>query len=629
MALSALLAADLSAQVDVLTAQYENNRTGANMREGVLTPQNVNASQFGKLFSRAVDGPIYALPLIVTQFRMPDGARHNLAIVATLNNSVYAFDADNPAAATPYWHAQLGTPIYTGELYLGPEIGIVATPVIDLATNTIYLTAIVNTAAAAGGYDAGSFLFALDLATGTLKYNSPQRVVLPLATGEQETDATAWYQRAGLLLANDAVYVGYVYVSDDSLAIQHGFVQAFQADDLSVRLASWESSPNTPHAGIWQAGRGLAADRFGNLFVSTADGEWNGTTDFGNSVVELHARNLTVESYFTPSNWEALFQSDTDLGANGVTLLPDFHLALTGGKQGIIYLMNRIDLGGLENDDAASKRNLAPLQSFQAGHGCGYTQCGQHLSTAYWAHRTHPYLFVWDKQDYLRAYPFDIVPRRFRPAEATVGTVLPDSTGGVVVTSNESEDHTGIVWAYTAAQSPFVDAVPGTLRAFEATDITKEIYNSDQNAARDATGSFVKFLSPVVANGRVYVGNQSGTLEVYGLLCQTDQSENLKVRSDHDGESRTETITVTNHSGHSIAGPFSIVFPDLPAGVTVANASGVTSCAAPAGKPWIAVTRAPLWVRTGHSFNVQVTFDVPAKTKLRYTAVVLAGSGGQ
>src|SRR6185437_15181955 len=253
-----------------------------------------------------------------------------------------------------------------------------------------------------------------------------------------------WLQRAGLLLSDGAVYLGYTYVSDDLLSIEHGFVQAFQADDMSVRRTSWESSPNTPHAGVWQAARGLAADRFGNLFVATGDGEWNGTTDFGNSVVQLHSRTLTVENYFTPSNWEALFQSDIDVGGGGVTLMPDTNLAIAGGKEGVVYLMDRSDLVGLQStptpDDSSKPghnfqaswsfprylkqgRGLVPLQSFQASHGCGFTNCGQHLSTAYWANRFHPYLFVWDKGDTLRAFPFNPAFRRFQTSDSTTGPV--------------------------------------------------------------------------------------------------------------------------------------------------------------------------------------------------------------
>jgi hypothetical protein len=302
--------------------------------------------------------------------------------------------------------------------------------------------------------------------------------------------------------------------------------------------------------------------------------------------------------------------------------------------------MDGANLGGLQTDSGpgASSHNLpgvlkqlkglVPLQSFKASNGCGVTQCGQHLSTAFLADKIHPYLYVWDKQDYLRAWPFDIISHRFRTENSTVGTVLVNDTGGIVATSDESKPRTGLVWAYTATLSPFTDAVPGTLRAFDAANIGKEIYNSDQNSSRDATGSFVKFLSPVVANGRVYVGNQSESMEVYGLLCQADQSRNLQVRS-NSGQNNADTITVTNRSGSAIAGPFSIVLTGLPAGVTVTGSGGVTSCAAPAGNPWMAAPGAPLWLENGQSFSVQVTFNQPANAKLHYNPIVLAGSGGQ
>jgi hypothetical protein len=614
----------LIAQVDVLTAQYGNGRTGANMQESVLTSSNVNSAEFGRLFSRAVDGPIYALPLLVTQFNVPGKGLCDIVIVATLANSVYAFDADNPSQSQPYWQINLGTPLYTGSLFLGPTVGILATPVIDRTTNTIYLTAMINNSG-----DVGIYLFALDLATGNLKFNSPQRTVLPLSTGQQAVDATNWYQRAGLLLSNNTVYTAYTYVSNDGLTTEHGFVQAFQSDDLSVRLASWESSPNTPHGGVWQAGRGLAADASGNLFIVTADGEWNGTTDYGNSVVELAPSTLAVQSYFTPLNWLPLYLADTDLGANGVTLIPNSSLAFTGGKQGVIYLMSQSNLGGIQ-----TSLGSVPVQSWQASNGCGYTQCGQNLSTAYWAHATNPYLFVWDKQDYLRAYPFNQDSQQFVTTNGAVGTVLPVSTGGIVVTSNASTAGSGVLWAYTTAQSPYSAAVPGTLRAYNATNITNEIYNSDQSGARDTAGSFVKFLSPVVANGRVYLGNQSGTLQVYGLLCQTNQTSNLTVvrgpfRTVPKSTQYTQQITLTNNGANSIGGPFSIAFGALPAGVTVVNPNGTTSCAAPADSPWIAATAAPLWLQPGQSFSVTVTFNRTGSAGVTYTPAVLAGSGGQ
>lgn len=619
--LSLLTSAAMFAQVDVLTAQYGNDRTGANMRERVLTTANVNAARFGKLFSLPVDGPVYAWPLLVTRFNVPGTGPRDLVVVATLANSVYAYDANDPAQSQPYWHVNLGTP--DSASIAGPPAGILSTPVIDRSTNTIYLTATINKSG-----NVGTYLFALDLATGDLKYASPQRAVLPLSTGQQATDATNWLQRAGLLLANNTVYVGYTYVSNDGLVTEHGFVQAFRADDLRVRLASWESSPTTPHGGVWQAGRGLAADASGNLFIVTADGEWNGKTDYGNSVAELAPYSLAVKNYFTPLNWDLLFEGDTDLGANGVTLIPHSDLAFTGGKQGVVYLMSQSNLGGIQGGNV-------PLQSMQASNGCGYTQCGQSLSTAYWAHATNPYLFVWDKLDYLRAYPFDLALRQFNTAHATVGPVFSAGNGGVVVTSNGSVPGTGIVWAYTSDQDPLLTTVPGTLRAYNAANITNEIYNSSQSFARDTAGSFVKFLSPVVANGHVYLGNQSGSLDVYGLLCQIDQTSSLTIER---GPSRTapggsanssQQITFTNKSPDSIAGPFSVAFKALPSGVTVVDPSGVTSCAPPAGVPWIAASDAPFWLQPGQSFSVNVTFNRTGSAEVSYTPIVLAGSGAQ
>ena len=164
------LASVLHAQVDVLTAQYNISRTSSNMQETILTRANVNSSQFGKLFSRTVDAPFYASPLIVTNFNIPHVGPRNLVIIATLGNTVYVFDADDPNAASPYWSVNLGTPPFTGCCYLGPTLGILSTPVIDRSTNTIYLTAVVK------GTDVGLYVFALDLGTGALKFNSPRRV---------------------------------------------------------------------------------------------------------------------------------------------------------------------------------------------------------------------------------------------------------------------------------------------------------------------------------------------------------------------------------------------------------------------------------------------------------------------
>src|SRR6266700_2688038 len=262
------LAGVLHAQVDVLTAQYNISRTSSNMQETILTRANVNSSQFGKLFSRTVDAPFYASPLIVTNFNIPHVGPRNLVIIATLGNTVYVFDADDPNAASPYWSVNLGTPPFTGCCYLGPTLGILSTPVIDRGTNTIYVTAIVQS------IGVGLYVYALDLATGALKFNSPRRITYTFPSGVTKSDASlpggsSWLQRAGLLLFNNVLYVGTSAVWEGAtIFTQEGFIQTFKADDLSVELASFDTTPTSEGGGFWQAGRGIAADSSGNVFAA-------------------------------------------------------------------------------------------------------------------------------------------------------------------------------------------------------------------------------------------------------------------------------------------------------------------------------------------------------------------------
>ena len=261
-------------QVDVLTAQYNRSRTSSNMHEKILNCANVNRSQFGKLFSRKVDAPFYASPLVVTNFNVPGVGLRNLVFIATLGNSVYAFDADDPNADKPYWSVKLGTPVFTGCCYLGPTLGILSTPVIDRSNDTIYLTAIIKSPETG---DTGLYVFALDLATGEMKFNSPRRITYTFPSGITKTNASGWLQRAGLLLYNNVLYVGTsnVVEHDGEHRTQEGFILAFKGNDLSVQLASFETTPTGEGGAFWQAGRGIAADSSGNIFVAVDSGAYN------------------------------------------------------------------------------------------------------------------------------------------------------------------------------------------------------------------------------------------------------------------------------------------------------------------------------------------------------------------
>jgi hypothetical protein len=392
----ACAAGGLYGQVDVLTAQYNLSRTSSNTQETILNNSNVNSASFGKLFTRTVDAPFYAFPLIVTNFEVPGVGRRDLVIIATLGNTVYAFDADNPNVANPYWSVNLGTPQVTGCCYPGPTEGILSTPVIDKATSTIYLTAIVQSSS-----EPNLYVFALDLATGAMKYNSPRMITYTFPSGITETNAGTWLQRAALLLYGNVLYVGTANVLENPMDwhTQEGFLQTFKANDLSVQLDSFDTTPTGQGGGFWQAGRGIAADSSGNAFVALDGGAYSPIMSLAVSVVKFSSGTLSPISWFTPSNWATLYPANLDLSANGVTLIPGTNLAFAGGKAGVIYLLDQTNLGGLEPASGG-----APLQEFQASEGCGLTDCGQHLPTAFWAHPGQKYLYVWDVHDYLRQY---------------------------------------------------------------------------------------------------------------------------------------------------------------------------------------------------------------------------------
>jgi len=614
------------AQVDVLTAQYNLSRTSSNMRETILTRANVNSSQFGKLFSRSVDAPFYAFPLIVTDFEVPGVGLRDLLIVATLGNTVYAFDADNPNVNAPYWSVNLGTPQNTSCCYPGPTEGILSTPVIDRGTKTIYLTAIVQSAAGTN-----LFVYALDLATGAMKYNSPRMITYTFASGLIATDASTWLQRAGLLLYNNLLYVGTANVLENPLMwqSQEGFIQTFQADDLTVQIDSFETNPNGQGGGFWQAGRGIAADSSGNVFVAVDSGDYNPLLSLAVSVIKFSSGTLSPITWFTPEHWSFLYPANLDLSANGVTLIPDTNLAFAGGKTGVIYLLDQSNLGGLEGSSGGTS-----VQQFQASDGCGITDCGQHLPTAYWPHPRNPYMYVWDVGDYLRAYPFNLASQRFATKYVTVGTFLPSRAGGMTVSSNGAQEGTGILWATTALLDPSSAAVPGAIHAFDANDITTELYNTDQNSTRDAMGTFVKMTTPVVANGKVYVNTQSNVLPVYGLLCQANVGPEVTITggpfvSIPGTSNYTQQVTFLNSGTAAIGGPFTLILSDLSAGATLRGSSGTTSCILPAGDVYIQLPKAPVWLKPGASFMKEMEFTATGGTGITYNPILVAGTGGQ
>ena len=397
-----ILLAHLGAQVTVNMSQYDFERTGANLQEWILHPSNVNSASFGKLFSRSVDASVYALPLIVPNLNIA-GERRNVLFVATMGNTVYAFDADDPARAEPYWSKNLGTPA-PGDSWIGPVYhGILSTPFIDVPTGTLYTVTMVRK-----GQESNLFVHALDIHDGKPKYNSPQLLSFPFAGAETLTNVKGGLQRVGLLMRNEVLYIAFANIVPDPKDqhwSQEGFVQSFNARDLSQRLAVFQSTPTGRKGGIWQAGRGIASDGAGNIYIATAGGSYDGVTNFGSSVLKFGPRSLKLIDWFTPKNHEFLFLQNIDMSAGGVTLIPNSQLMFAGGKEGVIFLLNREAMGKLEGE------NAEPLQRFKATNGCGQKDCAQTLGTAFWARKNDGVLYVWDRNDVLNAY--DFVNERF------------------------------------------------------------------------------------------------------------------------------------------------------------------------------------------------------------------------
>ncbi len=523
------------AQTSVLTQHNDIGRTGQNTNETILTTSNVNSTQFGKLFTLKVDGQVYAQPLYVPKLTI-NGVTHNVLIVATEADSVYAFDADSNtgANATFLWHASVidtahgaasgATPVpYTtvGCTDMQPQSGITATPAIDTSTGTIYAEA-----KSLENGNAVHRLHALDITTGNEKSFGPV-VINALPNGEPGTgdgssggvlqfDNLTQNSRPGLLLSNGTIFIGYASHCDNGP--YHGWLFAYGESSLA-RLAYFNSTPYGGLGGFWSAGAGLAADSSGNMFLVTGNGSYdtnNPTNDYGDSILKMSYAGgaFTVEDYFTPYNQSSLSGGDTDLGSGGILLLPDQpgtfpHELVEAGKQGTIYLVNRDTLttspphycNGCSSDPEI-------VQESSAGKiGGMWSMPAYWNDTVYFAGSGGP----------LTAIPLSSGKLNY----SSITTSSPNfGFPGATPSISSNGTANGIAWVIDSSQygNPGPGPGPAVLYAFNASNVTSELYNSIQaGAGRDTAGNAVKFAVPTVTNGKVYVG-ATNEVDVYGLL---------------------------------------------------------------------------------------------------------------
>lgn len=508
------------AQAQVATSQYDNSRTGSNQRETVLTPRNVNATQFGKLFSLPVDGSIYAQPLYVPRLEIPGKGVHNVVFVATEHDSVYAFDADG-RSMEPLWKVsfldrQRGvTSIPARDVdcpFIEPEIGITSTPVIDLRSGTLFVLARTREKDGMLSSRYVQRLHALALTTGAEKFGGPVEIKASArgsgagsSNGQIDFEPLRENPRAALLLVNDKVYL--TWASSCDVGPYHGWVMAYDAHALT-QVAALNTSPDADDSGIWAGDTGPAADAEGNVFLATGNGKFDvvtGGRDYGDSMLRLSlaGSQLLVRDYFTPFNQQELDAEDKDLGSGGPLLLPDQpgphpHLLVVTGKVGLIYVLNRDHLGGYH-----SRSDSQIVQTLPGGPDENFG------AAAYW--NGHVY-FIFTGE-----VPKDFTLSRGRlsvePSRGSRRFLDPGATP--TVSSNGPKD--GIVWALTSKRWNQPDGPSAALYAFDASNIARELYSSEMNASRDRAGIGLRFNIPTVANGHVYVGAK-GELDVYGLL---------------------------------------------------------------------------------------------------------------
>ena len=523
----------------MLTQHNNAARTGANLSETLLSTRSVTPKTFGKLGTLVVDGYLYAQPLYVQNVRVPGKGLHNVIYLATAHNSVYAFDADDLTAKKPLWKVNLGPSVPATEVYttkwtdMRIEIGVTSTPVIDPSANTIFVEAKTK--------ENGTYvqrLHALDITTGAEKAGGPVEIKASVpgtgmasAKGQVAFDSVKQLQRPALLLTNGTVYLAFGSHADSPPF--HGWILGYNARTL-IQTCTFNLTPNGEEGAIWQAGMGMAADPVGNIYAMVGNGTFDadsGGLDYGNSILKLAPKpgTLSVSDYFTPYNQASLSENDQDTGASGPLLIPNTNLLLGGGKNGWLYLTQTGKMGHYQSSDDSQI-----VQSFQITHG----NC--HGSAVYWNGPVGPQVYIWPEFAHLTAFKLNAGKLNPTPASSSA-VAVPDGMPGAFlsVSADGSKAGTGIVWSsapYDANAN--WDTVPGILRAYDASDLNHEIWNSKMVPARDDAGMFAKFCAPTVVNGRVYLSTFSNQLQVYGLLGGT-------VPAIHQVAASHKSVTVT------------------------------------------------------------------------------------
>ena len=508
------------APAPVLQRVYDAGVTGANLAETTLTTANVTGNGFGLVFTLPVDDNIMAQPLYVPNVAIAGHGTHNVLYVATMSDSLYAFDADTGGA--PLWQINLATRVgatpvpianftFSGNRNIIGNLGVLSTPVIDPSTNVLYVVA-----CTLEGGTLAYRLHAVSLLDGS-EPHGPGVLVSGSYKGSM-FDPRYVTQRMSLALSGNNVVFGFGAVELEYSGGYTGWVMAYDKTSLTQTGIFATVPKGNRGGGVWQSGRPPAVDANGNVYAFSGNGYgggYDGVNNFSETALKLSpgTGGLSLVDWFTPANWSVLDSNDQDLTSSGPMLIPGTGVLAGGGKNGVLYLLNTSNLGKFNPSDSQVVQKLQIAASEIRG------------GPVYWnrpASNGGPLLYDWGSIDGLKAYAFNGSTFATTPTSQSSATAL--SPGGfLTLSANGGLDGTGVLWATTAASGDAIGnpPVPGALYAFDATNVSTPIWSSLTNAARDNFGNFAKFVPPMVANGRVYVATWSNKVAVYGLILKS------------------------------------------------------------------------------------------------------------
>lgn len=496
---------------------YDAALSGADLTETALTTSNVSASTFGLKFRLAVDDNVFAQPLFVPNVPVSGQGTHNVVYIATMNDSVYAFDADSGAKL---WSVNLASRVnaapvpianyaFSGNRNFTGNLGIASTPVIDPATMQMYVVAATQ--------ENGTIVYrlhALNITSGAEVITKGYGTVISAAYGGSTFEARYQTQRVSLVVVGSNIVFGFAAVELEYAGGYVGWIMSYDKSTLAQTGVFATVTTGNRGGGVWQSGRPPVVDASGYIYVSTGNaygGGYDGTSDFSESVLKLDpSHGLVLVDWFTPANWKYLDTNDLDMSSSGPMLIPGTSTLAVGGKDGTLYLLNSANMGHYSSDNGGALQSLAA----SAGEIRGGAVFWNRSSSA-----GGPLLFNWGDQDSLKTFSFANGVLAAKPI--TSGGGVANWPGGeLTLSANGSTSGTGIIWANVASSGDPENnpPAPGELRAFSASNVSLELWNSNMNSSRDGSGNYAKFVPPLVTDGKVFLATFSKQVLVYGLL---------------------------------------------------------------------------------------------------------------